>query len=405
MIIPGVKGGDRCPDEWTQSLYQTIEEWWGEELSPSLAAKASQAPGYQLRRFLEDLADQSLVYKGSPQLSPMAAGILRPLVSSNVIEPTDWGSSGAIALRLLLYSHEVAIQSEPIVVMLATRHEPINELSRWTVRHVLAQLSNFRPFVFNGILHFTPVHSPARHPAFSGWERDVLANADVRQQALDLAAYLDIPSNEVDDLLLRSLLMHFFTSLKMGLMRMAAGKANLLVRADSERKLLRALLTPAVDQRRQAAMSTLAQLTVPDFTSDPKLLIALRNSDEEFNAWRQKLAGALSYVGELSDSVDLAVASSIVKTELTSALSEVNASTQKSPVLSAAHSGFIQFGVGAIGAVSTGIATGNPIAAGVMGAASTQLTTFVINSIKGLQTRRSDRLVLALAASFERPSN
>lgn len=357
-------------------------------------------PDYQLRRFLEDLADESLVNKGNPQLPPMTSGTLRPLVSSNVAEPTAWSSSSAIALRLLLYSHEVAVQAEPIGAMLAVRHYKVDELPRRTVRQVLTQLSAFRPFISEGILHFTPVHSPARHPSLSGWESAVLTNVDVRQQALDLAADLDIPTDEIDDLMLRGLLMHYFTSLKMGLIRMAAGTASPLIRSDSERKLLSALLTSAIDQKRQAAMSTLAQLSVPDFSTDPELLISLRKNDEKFNAWRQALSGALSYVGQLSDSANLAEASSIVKAELMSALSEIKAFTEKSPVVAAASTGFVQFGVGAIGAVSAGIATGSPMAAGLVGAASTQATNFLVNSIKELQARRSNRLVLALAASF-----
>lgn len=396
---------NRCPDEWTRSLYESIEAWWGEELSPSLAAKAVRAPGYQLRQFLEDVGEQSLIYEGLPQLPPKKVGTLRPLVSSNVSEPADWGSNGAIALRLLLYSHEVAIQSEPIGAMFAMQRLAIDEHSRWSIGQVLTHLSNFRPFVFDGILHFTLVHSPARHPAFSGWERDILANADVRQQAIALATDLDIPAGEVDDFLLAELIIHFFTALKMGLTRMAEGKANPLIRTDSERKLLRALLTPTMDERRQASMNTLARLTVPDFTNDPKLLVALRNNDEQFNAWRQKLGGALSYVGDLPDSADFTGASAIVKTELESALSEVTASTKKSPVLTAARSGSVQFGVGAVGAISAGLATGNPVAAGLVGAASTQLTNTIINSFRSLQSRRSDRLVLALAASFEQVSD
>lgn len=357
-------------------------------------------PDYQFRRFLEDLADESLIYKGNPQLHRMTSGTLRPLVSSNAADPTGWSSSGAVALRLLLYSHEVAIQAEPIGAMLAVRHAPVDELSRRTAQQVLTQLSAFRPFISEGILHFTHVHSPARHPAASGWESAVLANADVRQQALDLAADLDIPTDEIDELLLRGLLMHYFTSLKMGLISMARGRANPLIRSDSERKLLSALLTSAVDQKRQAAVSTLAQLSVPDFTTDPKLLISLRNNDEKFNAWRQTLGGALSYVGQLSDSANLADASSIVKTELMSALSGIKASTEKSSAASTARTGFVQFGVGAVGAMSAGIATGSPMAAGLVGAASTQATNFLVSSIKELQTRRSNRLVLALAASF-----
>ncbi len=92
--------------------------------------------------------------------------------------------------------------------------------------------------------------------------------------------------------------------------------------------------------------------------------------------------------------------SAIVQTELLSALADVERSTKQSPVLQAARHGVVQFGIGAVGAVSAGLVTGSPLA-GLVGGASTQLVNSVVQYLKNLGERRSDRLVLALAASFD----
>lgn len=103
----------------------------------------------------------------------------------------------------------------------------------------------------------------------------------------------------------------------------------------------------------------------------------------------------------MPDTANLQEASEIVRTELESALSGVSKSVSKSPALQSARQGFVQFGVGAIGAVSVSeVVTGSPLA-GLVSAASVELANTVVNYLKALRARRSDRLVLALAASFE----
>jgi hypothetical protein len=147
-------------------------------------------------------------------------------------------------------------------------------------------------------------------------------------------------------------------------------------------------------------MSTLARLPVPDFSNDPKLLVMLRNNDDKFNAWRETLGAALSHITELPESADLHEASAIVKTELQSALSGVDRATRQSPALSSARQGVVQFGLSAVGAVSAGVVTGNPVA-GLIGGASTQLVQAAVNYVKAVRANRADRLVLSLAASFD----
>lgn len=391
------------PQPWTLKLYSAIEDWWGEELSPDLADKASNAPAYQIAAFAEHLASAKLM-GWAPPLVQMPPGILRPLVGTNLIQ--GYGSQSAfssgIALRLLLYVHEVVLESEPLSRLLLLNRNQIDKDARKIIRDDFTELAILRPFAQRGLLHFTIVHSPALHPAYSGWENDALSRPGVRQFAQEVALKLGASAEDAnDEMLLRGVLRNCFSALKIGLLRMSAGTANPLTRTPAERELLRALMSQQMSDRRQSLVGTLAQLPVPDFTNDPKLLTTLRESDDKFEAWRQKLGAALSHVGDLPDSSNFDEATDIVRTELSSALSGINASTKQSPVLRAANQGIVQFGVGAIGAVSSGLITGNPITGALIGAASTQLGAVAINSLKGLREKRSDRLVLALAASFD----
>lgn len=390
------------PQPWTLLLYAEIEDWWGEELSPALAEKASNAPAYQIAEFVEHLGSAKLMGY-SPTLQQMSPGILRPLVGSNVID--RFGRKAALssgtALRLLLYVHEVVIESEPLGRLFSLHGRKIDSRSRDVIKHIFTQLAHLRPFALSGLLHFTLVHSPAIHPAYSSWESDALLTQGVREfarkAALDHGASADEAS---DDLVLMAVLRQCFSALKIGMMRMTAGTANPLTRTDSERELLRALMTQQINDKRYSLVGTLAQLPVPDFTDDPALLTKLRDSDDKFEAWRLKLGDALSQVGELPDSSNFREATDIVRTELMSALPAIETSTTKSGVLRAANQGIVQFGLSAVGAVSAGVVTGNPIA-GIIGAATTQLGAAAFNSIKSLREKRSDRLVLALAASFD----
>jgi hypothetical protein len=444
-----VQQGARGPSqEGTSRLYSSIEQWWGEELTASLAEKASSAPADQIEAFLDELdvsgshlsqihalLDEQEAFldglhvsgshlgvravidamrsqveaffdeldvSGGWALPDKQPGILRPLVGTNGFRYQGLNSN--VALRLLLYVPEVALEREPLDGLFELRGKRVTHRSRKVMRLILGDLADLRPFVYQGIVSFTLV-SPARHPGGSLlWEVDALANPAVRDLARQLASddLGKLPEDRLlgNDLYLATILRSYFAAQKMGMARMSQGTANPLSRTEIERQLLSALLYREIGDGRYSLMSTLAQLPVPDFSDNPKLLVQLRNNDEKFNAWRQKLGAALSHVGELPDSADLDEASAIVKTELLSALSDVERSTKQSTALQAARQGVVQFGVSAVGAVSAGLATGNPVA-GLIGGASTQLAQFAVNYLKALRAKRSDRLVLSLAALFD----
>lgn len=386
--------------EWTEELYSSIEQWWGEELTASLADKASSAPGEQIEAFLEDLA---AVHDGSPPLPKKQLGILRPLVGMSMFDQHDSLLKSSVALRLLLYVPEVAIEKDPIDILFWMRGKQLKPPLLDIMRQTLRRLADLRPFVYQGIVHFTQVGSPTRQHVREGWDPGILDSPAVRELACRLAID-ELGASEMhvrNDDFLAATLSSYFHSQKVGLLRMAEGTANPLSRSETERQLLSALLSGQIADDRYSRMSALAQLPVPDFSGDPKLLFQLRKNDDKFNAWRQKLGGALSHVGELPDSADFAEASAIVRTELQSALNDVERSAKQSPALQAALQGVVQFGVGAVGAgVSAGVVTGSPVA-GLVAGGSTQIASGVVQYLKTLVARRSDRLVLALAASFD----
>lgn len=385
--------------EWTEKLYSSIEQWWGEELTASLAEKASSAPEEQIEAFLEDLA---AVYNESPPLPERQLGILRPLVGMSMFNQRDSLLKSSVALRLLLYVPEVAIEKDPIDILFWMRGKPLKPPLLDIMRQTLGRLADLRPFVYQGIVHFTQVGSPTRQHVREGWGPEVLDNAAVRELARRVATAepgaSDMHLRDVN--FLPAILSSYFHSQKIGLMRMAENTANPLSRSEMERQLLSVLLSGKIADDRYSTASTLAQLSVPDFGGDPRFLVQLRNSDDKFNSWRQKLRGALSHVGELPDSADLGEASAIVRTELQSALIDIERSTNQSPVLQTARKGVVQFGVSAVGAVSAGYFTGSPLA-GLVGGASTQFANSLLQYLKDLRARRSDRLLLALAASFD----
>ncbi|OBH54341.1 hypothetical protein A5685_12355 [Mycobacterium colombiense] len=371
-----------------------------------MVEKIAAAPAYQLRKFLDDIASPDLM-DFSPALPSMERGTLRPLVSGNPIEfvPND---NVSVALRLLLYTQEVALECDFIADMLWLRGNPVDQHARDLMRDVLAKLADLRPFIHQGIVHLTPVRSPAVHPSTSKWEYEAVKQPGVRDLVFQLLVENQrltgefIPEDEITDGILAAVLTSFYGATKIALHRMSEGTANPLTRTRAERELLDALLARGeLPDRRRPLVDTLARLSVPDFRGDPKMLVHLRNSDEQFGIWRDKLGHALDLVGDMPENANLEEASDIVRTELESALSGLRKSVTQSLALRSAKNGVVQFGVGAVGAaVSASAISGSPTA-GLITGASTQALNTVISYIKELRARRSDRLVLALAASFD----
>lgn len=390
---------NRAPDPGVAALYTAVEEWWGEEISTALATKASAAPREQLAEFFRWLTESSLTGITRLTLPPMSPGTLRPVVAANIFDNEGFDDVQT-ALRLLLYTHEVVLEAnicDELFTLAHNRH--VTQPARLRLQRSLIRLAYLRPFIQQGIVHFNPIKSRSIHPSGMAWDINALANPEIRIIAEELAAEY-APDEEADEAQLGWVLTCRFGALKVGLMSMADGRANPLTRSPAERYLL-ALLWREIRDERHSLVSSLAQLPVPNFRNDPNLLVKLRRDDDKFHFWRQKLATALAYVSEMPDSADLGEASAIVHAELMSALSDINKSTKKSSVLTTASQGIAQFGIGAIGVVSAGVASGNPMVAGLVGVASAQLAQSVIDNLRGLQAKRSGRLLLALASSFD----
>ena len=391
-------------DPWTLSLISTIENWWGEGLTEELAKKAAAAPSYQLRTFLDDLWSSDLA-TGTPALPPMGRGTLRPLVSSNPggMIPND---NVSVALRTLLYSQEVAVDCDFIYGALHVADGPLTNLDRQLVEYALKELAHLRPFIKQGILFLAPIVSDVFYRD-EGWELAAIQRPEIRSIALKLLSEnqrlggYQLTEDQIDDARLAQILHMFHGTLKIAFKQMELGAANPLTRTDADRKLVNVLLSAEhIADQRHFRLDTLARLPVPNFAGDASLLFELRNGDDRFGQWREKLGSALDVVADLTDSADFDQASLIVRAELESALPGVQQSIIKSTVLSNAQNGFIQFGVGAVSAVSAAVVTGNPVA-GLIGAASSQVANFAINSVKELRKKKKDRLMVAIAASFD----
>jgi hypothetical protein len=406
MVAVTDKADEPTLQPWSAALYSTIEDWWGEEVSPSMVKKVAAAPKYQIRKFLNDVAAQDFL-NFSPVLPAMARGTLRPLVSANPIEavPND---DVSVALRILLYSQEVALECDFIGDVFQESTGAVAEWEHELTVDVLGKLAALRPLVHQGIVHFTSVRSRAIHPASSLWQYRALKKPEIRELVLQLVNEHEtltgsrFAEDEVTETLLAFFLVNFYGAIKIGLQRMSDGTANPLTRSEADRVLVNALFAGGLSpDRRLLRLDTLARLPVPDFRSDPKLLVGLRDSDEHFGSWREKLGRALDLIGEMPDSGNLDEASDIVRTELESALPGLRKAVDRSPALRAAENGVVQFGVGAVGAASAAIVvTGSPIA-GIVSGATTQALSGIVSYFKERRGKKADRLKLALAASFD----
>jgi hypothetical protein len=382
-------------------LYDHVETWWGDQLTFELAEKIGAAP----RKHIASFSDSLTRYPGVSISARIPPGTLRPLVAEpNLRHRTVDGVS--LALRLLLYSHEAAIESEFLnILYLVSEPQEIDESSRRDLRRTLRQLAMLRPLALQGVVHVAHVHSPVHHPshAWSGWQQELLADPEIFKLASELPSL-----DQLDRLIMREDFEHAelvealtrdFGVLHYACWLAERREAAPLARSEAEMKILSAILNRQISDGRYSTLTTLARLPVPVFSLNAQVVARLRSDDEAFAGWRESLGSALEHIHTMPDSADMNDAAEIVHCELSSATAGIRKSIKKSPLLESAKSGVAKFGIDAVGAATVGLVSGNPWAALVSGA-SAQAADAVRSYINSVNGRRSDRLVLDLVAAF-----
>lgn len=385
--------------EW---LYDHIETWWGEQLTFELVKKISRAPKEQLVAFSESLTR----YPGSLISEPIPSGSLRPLVTESNRRTWVTADGVPLALRLLLYSPEVAIERDFLEPLYLLREPDEADESLYDqAGRALRQLVMLRPFALQGLVHLTHVFSRAMHPshAWSGWQQELLADPEIFRLASELPRLSEADRwrirEEMGHTELVGVLSRDFSMLHFACWLAERGEVTPLARSEAEMKILSASLHRQISDHRYSTLSTLARLPVPDFSLDFQTLARLRGDGDMFEAWRKSLRDALGHVQAMPDSADMNDAAAIVHYELSSATAVLEASIKKSPFLESTKSRAANFGIGAIGAMTTGLMTGSAWAALASGA-TVHAADAVRHYINSINERRSDRLVLDIVSSF-----
>lgn len=381
--------------EYWAWLYGRIEHWCGNRLTIELADAVSVAPPEQIVAFAQS-------FDGSPGTgigALISAGSLRPLVAvPDLRRERPVADSVSMALRLLLYVPEVVLESDFLAILFSFgRLRDVTPQRRAELRHTLHMLSVLRPLALSGAIHVSHVWSKAAHPSQFGSAREAVANSDIANLAREIGHIP--PEADVDPVELAQILRSHFGVLYFACNLARQRLATPLALSEADLRVLSATLSCEVQDGRHTTLSHLARLPVPEFQQDADLLVRLRTDDSAFGEWRERLSRALSAINSLPDSAHMTEAADIVRTELESATAHVNQSVSRSPALTAMKGGLRRIGIGAIGAGTAGLLSGNPyVAMAALGAS--QLADTALAYVDERSQLRSDRLVLDVIASF-----
>jgi len=361
-----------------------IEEWWGEKFDKSLIRRIATAPAPMHERFVAALQ------ANAPKIAvePVGEGDLRPILPRQ---------KSNLSLRLLLYSHEVLVDSGSLGWPLSPFAEPGSEVQ---MRASLSHLMNIRPLMEEKILRITPVNSRGRHPSAAAiWDQvdDDVAEAirdGLEQQLAEAGLDVDVDKRSLH---------YFFDGITGGCLLAAYGAGQTLVTTEEEHRLRDALLQSAtLADQRQTRLTTLASLSVPDLTGNEGLLVQLRRDSEQFASWRSALGEALSYVREVPESDDGARdAAAIVSAELKMATTRLVGATQKSPVLSTLKKGTAEFGLAGLGVGAGLLVTGGNPLGGILGAGAPATVRTIGNYVSSVRQKRKGKAILDVAALFQ----
>lgn len=369
------------------ATYSYFEEWWGEELSPSLIRRISAAPASHVYEFENGLPSKVVPLPGLQDLPPLDPGELRPDLS-----PFSLAQKEHLAPRLSMYSSRV-VEDWSRLIPAFTQYprkskrqtDSLTHEERAGVVQHLEWMTAVRPLVEQGALLFSDGANVDESGAI------VLEAINER---LDFAMMRDPRIRS----LWRVNVARSALPIAMQLEAARLDRASPIALSDFEERMLRLLLNgyPLADKR-VSAMSILARLDLPAFDSDPALAISVRAS-EEFTEFRRALQSSLLLIEEIAADGP-ARATDTVGVELQGALARLEKAARKSPSLAAARVGVRGLTFMGVGAAAGGIATGSALGA-VAGGVSSKVAEAVAAYFEAVQERRAAKQVWNVISSF-----
>lgn len=331
-----------------------------------------------------------------PRVEP---GELRPLISLRRGE----GHVLPAALRLLLYSEHVVIDSQLLHPHRAQGDWPNRSQHRWYLAADLPEylhtIANLRPLIEDGSLMFTD-----RRDQRAGFERDNLdsyfsATERIDEHLWDYNEFPAVRGLSGSTVLTPHLAPDLFTIID--------GRATAVALSHNERLIFEAVLSSSSLDSRLAELSKLARLTVPDYQMNTQELVALRRRSQPLREFRSALRLALREVAATPETPAMVkAAQAIVADVLGTELEAVNQEARQSPLLSTLRSASRRLGLTGIGA-ATGAATlgsmGMPLAGALAGAATgtaINVTDSAREYSQAIRHRQDSRAVSQVLMSF-----
>lgn len=389
-IVPQTEQGSRVQAP-VQAVYEYLESWAGEELSPAFAERMANAPMYQLLELRDGWPRVGWLLEQPSSIDAMPQGALRPVV------PGWQGQKFMMdtATRLLLYVPSVVVEASVLAPKL---WHPRHEVDRRVVHKVLNRLATLRPLILDGSIQF------------AGQVRGRIREGSFR----DMEVLKGVPLQDWD---------HYSRGLTTGggwmlarrlavsLLLVEEGKATPLALNRNEEIVFEALLSGHRVDGRISQLNTLARLSVPDFGADASALVRLRASGDAFAAWREHLVEALRFIEVVPESpAALAEARAVLSNELETRLALVRKDIDRSPALGAMQAGVNRLGFSGIGTMTSAagaslLATGDLVASasiGLAGAMSANLAQGIIEYLKARRAQRESAAIWDVAMSFQR---
>lgn len=378
---------------------RAIEEWWQDELNDSLVRRIAAASHTQLHEFGDFYDDWQRF-----TLPERPSGLLRPRVLQLSGHETD--ANLALGVSLLLYAHEV-ILDDPL------RRALLQPNDRQDLTLGLQRVLALKDLDVAGLVHYEQssrkFFSKSRHPsrAHNAQRRDwpqvesLLGKGSVP----GLDAYLDtlrLPEDEAEEMIQETVRTILDTVNAVDIIEPT--RWNPFARNTFEAAVLTAALGDAGSaqaDRRQAALTKLASMGVPEMALSIADLVRVRESEEAFANWRESLQRALDQVELMPDTTSSwqKEAREVVAGELGPLVERLERATRRSPALSALGAGKKNFVLGGFGAIS-GAAITQDLMGGVVGAAVAAGLTMGDAYVRALRDRRVDRASLQLALIF-----
>lgn len=388
----------RVEHSYAVAVVEYIENFWGFDLSESLARDISLAPDTILAEFLEGWPNQ--VRAGDPANEPtvIGRGEVRPVLAAS----WDLARERRVALTMLLYVPSILISADLLHFgwYLDTENFSPSD-GRERMRRNVVWLSQVRPLIFDGSIHFGGGNLGYQDWTWREGVIDCLLGAS--RKAWRGTRLEDAGQGER-----RNELLNLSQTLIRALGEVAEGRGTAIGLSSLEDAAYRVLLESGhTEQGRSARLARIAEGAVPALKVEATNVVRLRGADS-FAEWRSALAGAVREASEVSEQEDgIPRAREIVAAELGASFEGVRKEVEGSPGLSKLHIGWRGIGLGALTGAGGALTTGAPLAAAAAALATgaTAAGAVMEGYLTQIEKRARNRALWDIVMSFKELSS